>query len=128
MPDHLMGKFHPALLGDQGHQVELNLYRVLLTGEPQALGHPAHVGVHYETRDAEGVAQDDVGRLPADPRQFDQVIQVSRHLAAELLNQNPTEGLDTLGLLTVEPGGIDGLLQVGEVGSRIVGRGGVLPE
>ena len=112
MPDHLMGKFHPALLGHQGHQVELNLDRVLLAGEPQALGDPAHVGVHYEARDAEGVAQDDVGRLAADPRQFYQVIQGSRHLAAELRNQDPAEGLDALGLLAVEAGGVDGLLQV----------------
>ena len=118
MPDHLMGKFYPALLGHQGHQVELNLYRVLLSGEPQALGDPAHVGVHYEARDAEGVAQDDVGRLAADPRQFDQVIQGGRHLAAELRHQDLAEGLEALGLLAVEAGGVDGLLQFRQVGSR----------
>ena len=118
MRNHLMGKFHPALLGHQGHQVELNLYRVLLAREPQALGDPAYVGVHHEARDAEGVAQDDVGRLAADPRQFYQLIQGSRHLPAELRNQGLADGLEALGLLMVKTGGVDGLLQVRKVGAR----------
>ena len=113
-----MGKFYPALLGHQGHQVELNLYRVLLAREPQALGDPADVGVHHDARDAEGVAQDDVGRLAADPRQFYQVIQGSRHLAAELRHQGLADGLEALGLLMVKAGGVDGLLQVRKVGAR----------
>jgi hypothetical protein len=84
MGDQLMGKFYPALLGHQVHQVELNFYRVLLAREPQALGDPAYMGVHHQARDAEGVAQDDVGRLAADTRLCYQVIQGSRHLPGEL--------------------------------------------
>ena len=128
MTNHLMGEFHPAFLGHQGHQVELNLYRVLLAREPQTLGNPAYVGVHHQTRDVEGVAQDDVGRLAADPRQFYQFIQGSRYLAAEFLHQGLANSLEALGFLMVKTGGIDGLLQVREVGSRVVGRSGVLAE
>src|SRR5918992_1744732 len=69
--DQHVGEPEPFLLGKDLHQVALDLVRVLLLGEPQALRHPAdvrvdgdaHIGVGDQLLGV-GVPEDDVRRLP----------------------------------------------------------------
>ena len=122
--DHLVGKLHPTLLGDEWHEVELDLHRVLFFGEPQALGDPAEMRVHKDTRHPEGVPQDHVGGLAAHPRQLHQLLQGPRHLAVEFFHQHLAEALDALGLVVKKAGGADHLFEIGQGGLGIVrGRG-----
>src|SRR4051812_34114255 len=53
------------------------------------------------------LGRDDIGRLPRHPRQPQQLVDRSRHLAAELVEENAHRALDRLRLLPEEAGGID---------------------
>src|SRR4030042_5933907 len=97
VPDDLVGEFCPAFPGRQGHEVEFNLHRVLVLGEAETLGHPAHVGVHRDSGNAEGVTQDDVRGFAADARELHQFPPGGRHLPAQPLHQGPADALAGLG-------------------------------
>ena len=97
-------------------------------GPAEAPGQPGEVRVHGDAGHAEGVAQHDVGRLPADPGQGDQVGQLARHLPAEPVAQGLPQADEAVGLGPEEPGGLDDLLHLGPVGGRVVGGGPVARE
>ena len=72
----------PLLARDQGGQVGLDLDRILLLGQLHAPREPPDMGVDGDARDPERVTEDDVGGLASDARQFHQLIEPPRHLAA----------------------------------------------
>jgi hypothetical protein len=93
-----------------------------VAGKAQALAQPAHVRVDDDPRDAVVPAQDDVGGLPADAGERDQLLHGAGDAAAEPLQQRPAHGLEGPPLLAEEPRGADERLQLLRVGAREVLR------
>jgi hypothetical protein len=123
VPDQAIGGQLPLLAGQGRHQVALDLHRVGLGGQPEAVGQPGHVGVdHHPDGHAQGRRQDDVGGLARDPRQRHQGVEVGRHLAAVALDQGARHADQAPGLGAVEPRPEDQRLELGRLGDR-QGRG-----
>ena len=118
----------PLLARDQRGQVGLDLDRILLLGQLHAPRQPAHVGVHGDARDAERMAEDDVGRLAPDARQLDQIVELAGHLTAVTLRERGPQTDQRLGLGAEESEGPQKVLQLGPFGPRVGGRIGVAGE
>src|SRR5690348_11769932 len=76
----------PAL-GQDLHELVVDLIGILRLGQPQALGDTEDVGVHGERVDAEGVAEHHVGGLEPHAGQLDEGRALARHLAAVTLDE-----------------------------------------
>ena len=76
-------------LGDVLHQLLLHLIGRIGTfaDETEPVGDAIHMGIHRQRGLAEGDALHDVGSLPADARQIQQLVHIRRHLAAVLRHQ-----------------------------------------
>ena len=86
------------------------------------------MGVDRDAGDAEGVAEDDVGRLSPDSRQGDQVLEARGHLAAESLAEHLAQPDERRRLVAEEPGGPDEGLELVAVGGGVAGGGAVARE
>src|SRR5215210_4991773 len=72
--DEEVREVYPVGLWDESVEVALDLLGRLLLREPEARGEPRDVRVHDDARgDAEGVAEDDVGRLARDAGKLKQL-------------------------------------------------------
>src|SRR5271168_2445442 len=70
MPDQLMRELDPLFLRQNGHQVLLNFFRILLARQIQPVGQPDHVRIHhYSARDSVRRAQHHVPGLSRHSRQ-----------------------------------------------------------
>jgi hypothetical protein len=119
----------PLLLRDDAHQVLLDLLQFLLDGQAEALADAGDVGIDDDTAgDAEGVGEDDVGRLTGDAGQGGQLLNGARHLAAEVLDEGLAGVLNGPGLVAVEAGRPEVVLQLGERGLGEGAGVGVLGE
>ncbi len=76
-------------LGDDAHQRLLDLVRRLPRREAKAVADAEDVGVDRDRRLPEGDVEDDVRRLPPDPRQRLERLPVARNRAAVLLDERP---------------------------------------
>src|SRR5438105_3088216 len=85
--DQPQREVRPLLRRHHLADVLLDLDGVPAVGQLQAVAEPVDVGVHGEAGDAEGDAKDHVCRLPADPRQGDQVLNTRGNFAVEALGQ-----------------------------------------
>src|SRR2546426_5276347 len=75
--------FRSLLLGDQPHEVLLDLVRIGLVAESDPVRQPFDVGVDGDALDhAEGIAQDDVGRLSRHASKRQEVLHRPWDLAA----------------------------------------------
>ena len=83
---------------------------------------PLEVRVDGEPGYPERVAKDDVGRLAADAGQRVQVLHPVGHLAAEPVDERLAQLDQRIGLVAVEAGRFEQLLQLGPVGGGVVGR------
>jgi hypothetical protein len=113
-------------LGGRHEPVELvlDLDRVVVLGQPEAVRHARHVGVDGQPREAEHHAADHVARLAADTRQRDEVVEVGGHLTVEPLDQLARHPDQVAGLRLVEAGRADDLLELVRIGpSEVVGPG-----
>ena len=71
-------------------------------------------------------AQDDVGRLASDSRQFHQQLHLDRDFPVVSIDQLLAAGLDALGLAAKEPGALDFLFELGQRQRGKVGCDGIL--
>jgi len=102
----------PVLAGEQRHQILFDLHRILLPGETEPQGHPPDVGVDdHPFLHAEGVAEDHVRGLAADPGQSEQAFHRLRHPAVECLDQPRAAPEDRPGLVAEEAGRLDASLE-----------------
>jgi hypothetical protein len=70
MPDELMGEENPAFLGDDAHQVLLDLLWFGMVSKVEAPGETLYMGVDDDARsDPEGGAEDDVSGLASHARE-----------------------------------------------------------
>jgi hypothetical protein len=125
--DHPMRQHRPVAPFEQRPDGVLDLDRVGFGGQLPAVHQPLKMGVDGYPGHVEGVAEDDVGGLAADPGQAHQVVQPAGHLAVVPLDELSTKVDQRVRLVPEEPGGPDHLLQRGPVRSGVVG-GGRVPE
>ncbi|CAG6397921.1 hypothetical protein SCOCK_60254 [Actinacidiphila cocklensis] len=116
--DDAMRQHRPLRLREEPRDVLLDLLRVLGGGPAEAPGQPSEVGVHGDPRYAEGVAEDNVGRLAADAGQLDQVFEAAGDLAAEVVAQRRGQAEHRAGLGAEESRGPQDLLQRRRIGRR----------
>ena len=125
VPDQVVAQHHPVALLEERADGVLDLDRVGLVGPAEAAGQPADVGVDGDARDAEAVAEDDVGGLAADPGQGHQVVEPRRHLAVVPLDEGGAQLEQRVGLGPEEAERADDLLEVLARGGRHRRRVGV---
>jgi len=114
-----MAEVDPALLRQNRHQVALDLDRILLAGQTEALGDPGHVGIHHHPRgDAEHGPEHHVGGLAADAGKLHQTLQVARDLALVALDHGARHPQQGARFAVEEPGAADHLDQRLRVGLR----------
>jgi hypothetical protein len=46
----------PFFLGDDFHQIELNLDGIIVPRQTNSLAHPAHMGIHHNAGDPKGIS------------------------------------------------------------------------
>ena len=86
MLDQQVGEHRPPGTGEQGGEVTLDPDGVGGPAEAEPFREAADVGVHDDPLvDPVRVPEDDIRRLPADPRQRDQRLHRTRQLAAVFL-------------------------------------------
>src|ERR1051325_5907661 len=80
--DQRGGRLRRAVGGPRGAELFLDVDRVVAFGDPDAIADAQHMAVDGQPRDAERVAEDDVGGLAADAGQLRERVHVGGHLAA----------------------------------------------
>ena len=124
-----MAECHPFPAGDQRDQIIFDFFGVFVPRKPQAMAEPRHVRIDYDARrDAKGRAENDVGRLPAYARQFDQFSMTCGASPPPCSDQQAAAVLNALGLVAKKAGALDRFFQLGNRGLGIVGRRAVLAE
>src|SRR5690606_24188169 len=90
-PVEYQGMVHvdPLLAGEQPLRVAFYFCRVVGTAEAQAVGKPQDVSVDGNSRPVVDRSEYDVGGLAADAGQFQQRVEVVRHLAVVPFDQRP---------------------------------------
>jgi hypothetical protein len=94
---------------------ELDLDRIRVAGQLQALRHARHVRVDGNRRLFEPGPEHDVGGFPSDSWERDEIVHAIRHLAAEALDQRLTQPDQRFRLVLEETGRSDLILENAEV-------------
>lgn len=128
VPNHGMRKLRPIFFWEQFHQILFDVIGVCVTGQPEPLGDPLHMGIDDDSRDAEGGSEDHIGCLAADSGKLDQLFHRLGDPALMFFNQLFGAGDDAFGLVLIEAGGMDFLFECLGVGFCVVLRGVVFLE
>ena len=96
-----------GVLWNNGHQLSLDLIGRLAIGQLEPVGDPVDVGVDGDGRFDIELVQHHAGSLSAHSRKGFKRGPVGRHLSAMLVDQDLRQGDDILGLVAVEPDGLD---------------------
>jgi len=124
-----VGEDDPLVLGDDLHQVPLDLSRVGLFGEIEACGDALHVGIDYDAGgDMVSRTQNDVGSFAGDAGNGEKFLHGPRHLASEFVDHLLRRSDDGFGLVIEKPGGADILRQNFRRDGREVAWSGVFGE
>ena len=102
-----------VLVRDDLQQPLLDLFRRLAGRQPEPVADAENVRVDRHRVLAEGHVEHDIGGLAPDPRQFDQLVAVVRHLAAMVADQRLRQRDDVLRLVAPEPDGSDVVADLG---------------
>jgi hypothetical protein len=127
--DQQMGEEPPIFLGEERHQLLLDLHGIGLPTQAKQTAQPGDVGVDRNPFiDSKRIAEDDIGCLASHPWQAPELIHGAGYLAAVIGHHGLGHADEALGLVAEEPGGFDDLFQLGRVGPGQLDRGGVAPE
>src|SRR5215212_1894028 len=130
--DQEVGEDGPLLFWHDLHEVLLDLHGVLTLREAQSVRDAADVGVDDDALvRAEGVAEDDIGRLAADAGQCYELGHSTGDLSPMLLHEGAGHAPQGAGLVAIEAGRADVLLEragggAGEVFGLVVLREEIL--
>ena len=106
--DEPVTEIFPRLPGKQIHEVTLDLYRVVMPGEPEAPGEPSDVGVHdHALVESEGIAENYVGRLASDTGQLRKLFETAWDFTAVPLQQDLGTGANIAGLVSEKSGAVN---------------------
>src|SRR6266516_4680140 len=112
VPDEEVRENAPVLARDDRLEVALDLHRVVLLRQPETLREPAHVRVDDDSLRVPELRGDDVGGLAGDTRQAQELLELARHAAVELLDQHPHRAVQRPRLLSEEAGRADVVLEL----------------
>ena len=115
-------------IGHYWIQVVLDLVRIRLITETQALGKATHVGIDADGGLAKDVTPEDIGGLPSHTWQGDKILQLPWDLSPELGYDLSTTLLNSLGFVPIKTGGADLCLQRGAVCGSPVARNPIFLE
>src|SRR4029077_1162316 len=108
-----MREENPPLLRNNLDQVLLDLFRVRILRQVEALREPLHVRVHHNAgRDPERCAQHNVRRLPRYPRQRQQLLHRVRHFASKFFHNHLAGPDNGLRFIAEKAGGANVLLKL----------------
>jgi hypothetical protein len=129
VPDEPVTEQGPELAWDEGHEIELDFFGLLLPGELEALGEAGDVGIDDDALvEVKGIAEDHVGGFAADPIELHQGFHGGRHLAMVVGEESTTAALDMACFATEETEGADLLLESFDGGMGVIGGGAVFLE
>ena len=87
VPDQLVGKLDPFVPRNDLHQILLDLLRIFIARQIQAVRKTQHVRIHYHSAgDSIRGAEHDVSRFSRNTGQREYLFHRARHLPAELFN------------------------------------------
>lgn len=87
MQDQRIGRERPLLVWKRRRELLLHEDGIVGPGDADPVRDPQHVAIDRQTRNAERVAENDVGRLPPDAGQFDQGVHPRRDFARVALDE-----------------------------------------
>src|SRR6185295_17155317 len=94
----------PIRVGDEPHQVRLDLYRIIVPGEPESLAQSGDMGVHRDAFvDPKGIPQDDIGGLPPHAWEGPKLFHGAGHHPAVLRHDRFAIPIRLLALLRKKP-------------------------
>src|SRR4051812_12002190 len=113
MLDQQMREQRPLLAWKQGHQVLLDLDRIGVARERQALAHACDVRIDDDSLVAlERVAEDDIRRLASHAGKLDELLHLGWYDAAVMLGDRGRHADETLRFVAKESGALDHLLEL----------------
>jgi hypothetical protein len=110
------------LLWEQRHQVAFDFCRIGVERQPPPPADAADMGVHDHARLPKRTADDDVRGLAPHAVELQELLHGLRHRAAKPLLQGARHAHDGPGLLPVESGGPDKVLEFAHIGRGEVRR------
>src|SRR5689334_23169536 len=116
----------PLLARQEHGNIALDLGGVGVSRPAKPPCQPGKMGVYREGRRAEGIPEDHIGCLAADPRKRHELSQRAGYLAAEAVAQRLPQADEGVRLSPEIPGRMDHRLQLGPVRGRVV-CGGAVP-
>jgi hypothetical protein len=122
MEDESVTEGSPFLLGHQIHEREFNFHGVHVASEAQTTRHSSDVRIDRDAGGIESVSKDDVGCFAAHARQSDELRQSGWYFSTKTLDNRLAGGADVVGLVSVEPRGLDELLKLLTIGLGEVAR------
>jgi len=129
MRNNDMAESRPVSLRDYVGQIEFQLYRIAVLGEPQSPRQTNDVRVAGDAGDAEGVAQDAIGRFPSHPGKGQQLLHRVGNGAVVVLDDSGARAFDIEGLVAIESRGSDVRFDLFQIGiGPVVGRGVLLEQ
>ena len=102
-----MTESRPVSLRDYVGQIEFQLYRIAVLGEPQSSREANDMRIAGDTGSAEGVAEDAIGRFSPHAGQGQQLFHRVGDLAAVVLGDSGACALDIKGFVAEESRGSD---------------------
>ena len=119
--DHAMAQRDPLAFRQLSHQVAFDFFGVFFPGQAEPSTEPADVRVDHDARgDAERCAQHHIGGFSADAGQFDQLVELLRHLAVVAFEQRLAAVLDVFGLIAKETGALNVTFQLIAIGPGVI--------
>src|SRR4030067_1298427 len=105
----------PLLLGDDLHQIEFNLCRIIVIRQTNSLTHPVNMSIDRNAGTSKGISQNDIRCLPAHSWKGDQFLQGFWDVSLKPFYQFLTTFLNRLGFISIESGWPDLLFQFGQI-------------
>lgn len=125
MPDELMGKKNPAILGNDFHQVLLDLFGIGILCQIKTLGKALDVRIDDDAGgDAEGRTENDVCGLARDAGKGKQFVHGLRDFAVEFPDDFFAGADDGFRFVAEKPRGANVIFELGGIRiGKILGRG-----
>ena len=127
--DNQVGEVKPILLGNDTHQLLLNLHRVPAGGPAKAAGQANIMRIDSKTfHDPKSVAQDDIGGFACHAIQAQQPLHRARYFPAEISDDFLRGCADISGLIAIEAGLANILFQFALAGRSVILRRAIFAE
>jgi len=115
--DNQMRVERPVLFRDQLHKIEFYLHGIGVTRQSQQTINTDHMSIHGDSRNTEGISQNNIGRLPPHSRDRNKIFHTSRDFSAESLKNRLRSPQNILGFISIKTRTANSLLDFAGVRS-----------